>query len=517
MSAARPARTLVGRCLASTRGQALMAAPASPAPTTTTITTIPAAAALPSCSRRFHNSAPRPKRKTNFRNVKLAEMGLGDPARMAKYQKDNFPDYTPEQLGAMAETYSPEQLEAIRAGEAAVDTRDFAVQGRLRDDMFRPRYFDDFRMMHPEYDLKPEAEVEPEEPNWLGEEAYIRAYEKKMLDLMGKSMDNHLSRSLLRAMRTVKATPAGQDTLDLTGEEIEELLLDPELMKRYMVKEEDGLPVKKDNAAAEYMSKAEAMRLDEAIDEAFARELKGMTQGEMLAAMPSQFDYNRDTVEGVVRAHSAVSPELGKVPGVAGLYTKPDAEDVGKDDTGEYTELKQLTGMKLDEITSIYTKVLVVRQVHNQTRLGKIRSAAVIVIAGNGNGRLGMGTSKSTDIITARQTAKLLAIRNMKPVRRYENRTIYGQVTSKVSGTVVALESRPPGFGLRVPERLFEMFRAAGLHDMAAKIPRSKSPLNTVKATYHALMNQPDPEEIAIGRGKKMVDARKVYYGGAVY
>ncbi len=151
-------------------------------------------------------------------------MGLGDPARMAKYQKDNFPDYTPEQLGAMAETYSPEQLEAIRAGEAAVDTRDFAVQGRLRDDMFRPRYFDDFRMMHPEYDLKPEAEVEPEEPNWLGEEAYIRAYEKKMLDLMGKSMDNHLSRSLLRAMRTVKATPAGQDTLDLTGEEIEELL-----------------------------------------------------------------------------------------------------------------------------------------------------------------------------------------------------------------------------------------------------------------------------------------------------
>lgn len=41
--------------------------------------------------------------------------------------------------------------------------------------------------------------------------------------------------------------------------------------------------------------------------------------------------------------------------------------------------------------------------------------------------------------------------------------------------------------------------------------------MNTVKATYQALTNQPDPEEIAKGRGKKLVDVRKVYYGGAVY
>jgi small subunit ribosomal protein S5 len=61
------------------------------------------------------------------------------------------------------------------------------------------------------------------------------------------------------------------------------------------------------------------------------------------------------------------------------------------------------------------------------------------------------------------------------------------------------------------------MCRASGIHDLAAKMPRSKSPLNTVKAAYEALTNQLDPEEIAIGRGKKLVDARKVYYGGAVH
>lgn len=61
------------------------------------------------------------------------------------------------------------------------------------------------------------------------------------------------------------------------------------------------------------------------------------------------------------------------------------------------------------------------------------------------------------------------------------------------------------------------MCRMAGIHDLSAVIPRSRNPMNTVKACYEALLNQPDPEEIAIGRGKKLVDARKVYYGGSVY
>lgn len=73
------------------------------------------------------------------------------------------------------------------------------------------------------------------------------------------------------------------------------------------------------------------------------------------------------------------------------------------------------------------------------------------------------------------------------------------------------------GFGIRCPSRIFEMCRAAGLHDIAARMPRSKNPMNSVKAAYNALMSQKNPEDIAIGRGKKMVDARKVYYGGSVH
>lgn len=61
------------------------------------------------------------------------------------------------------------------------------------------------------------------------------------------------------------------------------------------------------------------------------------------------------------------------------------------------------------------------------------------------------------------------------------------------------------------------MARLAGLHDLAAKMPRSRNPMNSVKACYKALTNQPNPDIIAMARGKKLVDARKVYHGGAVY
>ncbi len=73
------------------------------------------------------------------------------------------------------------------------------------------------------------------------------------------------------------------------------------------------------------------------------------------------------------------------------------------------------------------------------------------------------------------------------------------------------------GFGLRASHRLFEIFRAVGITDIAAKMPRARNPMNSVKACVQALVSQKDPNEVALGRGKKLVDVRKVYYGGNVY
>ncbi len=61
------------------------------------------------------------------------------------------------------------------------------------------------------------------------------------------------------------------------------------------------------------------------------------------------------------------------------------------------------------------------------------------------------------------------------------------------------------------------MARAAGISDLAARTPRSRNKMNVCKAVWQALQNQRIPDDIARGRGKKLVDVRKVYYGRTVY
>lgn len=74
----------------------------------------------------------------------------------------------------------------------------------------------------------------------------------------------------------------------------------------------------------------------------------------------------------------------------------------------------------------------------------------------------------------------------------------------------------PSGFGVRCQHLIYEMCKCAGIHDLAARVTRSRNNMNTIKATFKALVTQRVPDEIARGLGRKLVDVRKVYYGGNV-
>ncbi|KAI1093403.1 ribosomal protein S5, C-terminal domain-containing protein [Rostrohypoxylon terebratum] len=256
---------------------------------------------------------------------------------------------------------------------------------------------------------------------------------------------------------------------------------------------------------------------------------EGMKEDEIHAELSKHIDFDMEEAkyflepETLVNSNgptnSALAPALGKkLSGVAGKYKAPvDPEDRGKDDAGIYKQVKRRTGLTVAQLTTMVVKTIVIRNVHNQSRLGKIRSMWVLAIAGNGNGILGIGEAKAIEPEVARQKAKLLALQNLRPIRRYEDRTVFGTVEGKVGATIVQIHARPPGFGLRASHRLFEIFRLVGIRDVAAKMTRSRNPMNSVKACVQALQSQHDPNELAIGRGKKLVDLRRVYYCGRVY
>ncbi|RPB03882.1 hypothetical protein L873DRAFT_1800415 [Choiromyces venosus 120613-1] len=187
--------------------------------------------------------------------------------------------------------------------------------------------------------------------------------------------------------------------------------------------------------------------------------------------------------------------------------------------TGDAPWIRQVslkTGFSAAEIKRLRTKTLVSHSVVNQTHMGKIRKIYCLAVAGNGNGLVGIGEGKSVEFSEAQRIATYMAVRNMMPVPRYEDRTIFGNLDIKVGAVELKLFSRPPGFGLRTSQYIFEIAKCLGLSDLSAKVSRSRNPMNVCKATIQALRSQKLPETIARGRGKKLVDVRKVYYNGAV-
>ena len=138
-----------------------------------------------------------------------------------------------------------------------------------------------------------------------------------------------------------------------------------------------------------------------------------------------------------------LAPELPKVKKPTEITGT--SNDLGEDEGARLLRLQQQSGLTETQIRRIRVKSLVRRRVVNQTRLGKIASQYFLTIAGNQNGMLGIGEGKSAEVVDARRQATMAAIRNMKPIPRYENRTIYGEVETKVGAVQLKLTSRPPG------------------------------------------------------------------------
>ncbi len=117
----------------------------------------------------------------------------------------------------------------------------------------------------------------------------------------------------------------------------------------------------------------------------------------------------------------------------------------GEDEDPHMLRLSQQTGLDRTEIRKLRVKNLISHRVVNQTRMGKIQSLYFLTIAGNQDGMLGIGEGKAAEDEDGKRQAMMNAIRNMRPIARYEERTIYGEVEGKVGGSIVQLSARSPG------------------------------------------------------------------------
>lgn len=143
-----------------------------------------------------------------------------------------------------------------------------------------------------------------------------------------------------------------------------------------------------------------------------------------------------------------------KLPNSSNYRDERSRDRKAQDTDPRIMRLCQQTGMVPAEVAKLRVKNLVNHRVVNQTRMGKIQSLYFLTIAGNENGMIGIGEGKAAEDEDGRRQAMMNAIRNMRPVPRYENRTIYGDVEAKVGASVVQLSARSPGmFHSQVPQK----------------------------------------------------------------
>ncbi|KAF2636988.1 37S ribosomal protein-like protein S5 [Massarina eburnea CBS 473.64] len=403
--------------------------------------------------RTFHASASKAARR---RRPHYPSIKAADLKLLNQTAEEKYPKYDTSETTLLSKRYTPAQIAAIKAAESAIDTKDLVTQAQRRSDPWLLPYEDDMSLMDPVTDHAPKLTAKDLPYN----HGFREANEVEQTYAISKIATENMAKLY------PNGTPEGE------------------------------------------MNEQEARRYEEALEIA-------MTQ----AALDPRAIYHSKKNE-VVNAladprFSTILPDLPRLENRMAKQTRRIAAQEEEDPRQK--RLLQYMDWTKDDVKKIRVKTLVVHGVTNQTRMGKIRSMYYLTIAGNMDGLLGVGEGKSVEPDEGRKQSTMAAIRNMRPIPRYEGRTTYGNLEQKVGATKVQLFSRPPGFGLRTQHLIFEMARAAGLQDLAARTPRSRNKMNVIKATWEALCNQKLPDEIARARGKKLVDVRKVYYGGSIY
>ncbi|EAU89345.2 37S ribosomal protein S5 [Coprinopsis cinerea okayama7 len=156
---------------------------------------------------------------------------------------------------------------------------------------------------------------------------------------------------------------------------------------------------------------------------------------------------------------------------------------------------------------NLHQSILIRRGVVQQTGKGKIRRVAYMVLLGNADGLVGLGEGKHANSMVALKSARIDAVRKMDWVERFEKRTVWTEMRTKLGSTELILRPRPVGFGLRCNPYLHQILRAAGFKDISAKVWGSRNRLNVIKAAFRLLQAGHAPTGMGDGLGgpgKKM-------------
>ena len=149
-------------------------------------------------------------------------------------------------------------------------------------------------------------------------------------------------------------------------------------------------------------------------------------------------------------------------------------------------------------------KVVSIRRVAKVTKGGRTFGFSALVVVGDGNGHVGAGLGKATEIPEAIRKGKEDAAKNLISVALDENDSVTHDYIGKFGGASVLLKKAPEGTGVIAGGPARAVIEMAGIKNIRTKSLGSNNKQNVVLATIEGLRQIKTPEEVAKLRGKSV-------------
>ncbi|WP_267256257.1 30S ribosomal protein S5 [Coxiella endosymbiont of Ornithodoros maritimus] len=149
----------------------------------------------------------------------------------------------------------------------------------------------------------------------------------------------------------------------------------------------------------------------------------------------------------------------------------------------------------------IQEKLVAIRRTAKVVKGGRVFGFSAIVVAGDGDGKVGFGLGKAREVPSAIQKATGNARRNMISVPLY-GATLHHTIKATHASSTVLMLPASEGTGVIAGNAMRAIFEVMGVQNVLAKCIGSSNPINVVRATFKGLKQMETPESVAAKRGK---------------